>query len=80
MIVEVVEWVETIVGTITMTQSARPAIGEADRARICWMEIPIAVDMIEIGTITGTDMITEIGEMTEKVCIFLSGFHVCGEK
>lgn len=70
MIVEVVEWAETIVETITMIRSAHPAIGEADRARSCRMEIPIAVDTI--------DTITEIDEMTEKVSAFLFKFHICG--
>lgn len=63
MIVEAVGWVETAVGTIMMIRNAHPAIGEADRARICWMEIPIAVDTT-----------TEIGEMTEKVCKFYLNF------
>ena len=58
MIVEAVGWVETAVGTIMMIPNVHPAIGEADRAKICWMQTPIAVGMIEIG------------EMTEKVCKF----------
>lgn len=74
MIVEVVGWVETAVGTTTMIQNARLATGGVDHARICRTEIPIAVDTIETG------MTTEIGEMTEKVCIFLSKFQICGEK
>jgi len=61
MIVEAVGWVEIAVGTIMMIPNVHPAIGEADRAKICWMEIPIVVGTIE------TDMTTEIGEMTEKV-------------
>lgn len=68
MIVEAVEWAEITVETITMIRNARLAIGEADRVRICRMEILIAVGMIE------TDLTTEIGEMTEKVRTFYINF------